>query len=252
MKVSLIGAGWYGQALGWQLAQNGFEVCGTTRSTAKFPKLKQNQIEPFLLNYPEIPAAPLLQSEIIILNIPPFGGQLNWFKRWPWPESSWPIFISSTSVYGELGGAVDESVGPAPSTPAARELVATEEWIKQHFARWNIIRLGGLIGPDRHPGKSLSGRQEIAGGGEPVNLIHLDDAIGFTLKIIEQGVQREVFNLVSDEHSSRQDFYTEYTHRQGLPPPHFLAPSAAPKGKLVANDKVKQIYQLKRPTLIGR
>jgi len=42
-----------------------------------------------------------------------------------------------------------------------------------------VIRLAGLIGPGRNPARFFAGKTNIPNGNAPVNLIHLDDCIGF-------------------------------------------------------------------------
>ncbi|MDO1499384.1 hypothetical protein Q2T40_03905 [Winogradskyella maritima] len=67
------------------------------------------------------------------------------------------VFVSSTSVYGEIHGEVDEDTPPNPSTESGKQLTEAEKIFKdvKNFET-TIIRFGGLIGPDRHPVTMLS------------------------------------------------------------------------------------------------
>jgi len=239
MKISLIGLGWFGEALGKQLNHLGHDVLGTTRTPQKGDKLSALNFKTFLLNHPALPDEELFLSDLIILNIPPFHGQLEWFKLWPWRDKSHVIFISSTSVY------LDDPILVNEESPTIqnKELVLEEQWILKHLKQVSILRFGGLLGDTRHPGQHLAGKKDLKNRLWPVNLLHLEDAIGFTLALIEEGL-KGVFNVVGDEHSTREKFYTEYSLKHHLPIPLFdLADQS--QGKIVCNTKAKTIYKFR-------
>lgn len=237
-KMSLIGLGWFGEALAHELKDQN-EIYGTTRSDEKIQSLKKQNIFAEKLNFPDSPSEKLLSSDVIILNIPPFQDQLTWFKRWKWNLASHVIFISSTSVYGKNTGKVDEATTPDPDSESGKYLMQEENWINT-FPHFTIIRFGGLIGKDRHPGKSLSGRKNISGGNSPVNLIHLQDCIGFTKLVIEKKLSGEIFNLVHPQHPTRADYYSTYCLKNQLPLPEFSAEEIP--FKIVTSRKTAAIY----------
>ncbi|UWX55254.1 hypothetical protein NYZ99_01135 [Maribacter litopenaei] len=71
------------------------------------------------------------------------------------------LFVSSTSVYGENQGEVNEETIPIPSSEAGKQLLETEKLIRENsHVESTIIRFAGLIGPDRHPVNMLSGRTQ--------------------------------------------------------------------------------------------
>lgn len=225
MKISIVGLGWFGSSLAEVL--EGHEVSGTHRTE---------------LNETNKPSAAIMAAEVFVLNIPPFKNQLEWFKSWNWSTKTHVIFISSTSVYGQEAGQLDESILPEPTTENGRLLVQEEEWIKT-FPHFTIIRFGGLLGKNRHPGKTLSGRKNISGGNQPVNLLHLDDAVGFTKLVIEKGLKNKTFNLVNPEHPSREAFYQGYALAEKLPLPEFDH-SPGP-GKSICSELVGDLYEFK-------
>lgn len=232
-KCSILGLGWYGRPLAVFLQKKGLKISGSTRDTYKAQQLQENQINAIALNYPEQPPEELLNVDILILNIPPFEEQLDWFKSWKWNKNTWIIFISSTSVY------------PRPESKNAELLFKQEEWVKTNFSDWTIIRFGGLIGPDRHPGNHLSGKKNLSGRLWPVNLIHLEDTINFTNHVIDKNLKHTSFNLVSDEHPTREEYYTEYCLRKNLPLPEFNQEDIS-EGKIVPSITT---YQLRKTIL---
>ena len=243
MKISIVGLGWFGEALALKLKSK-HEILGTTRSQDKISAFANQNIYAEELNLSLTPSENILSSDVIILNIPPFHNQLAWLQSWAWKKSTHVIFISSTSVYGNLSGTVDESTTPVPDTENAKILVAEENWISS-FPLFTIIRFGGLIGANRHPGKILSGRQNVQGGNLPVNLIHLNDCVNFVELIIDKKLTGETFNLVNPAHPSRKDYYQGYCLKHNLPLPEFL--DSSEEGKIISDLKTGQHYPCRWP-----
>jgi nucleoside-diphosphate-sugar epimerase len=239
MKISIIGMGWFGKALGLELKSH-YEISGTTRTDEKIRVLNQQGLLAEKLTLSDLPSDEILTADVIVLNIPPFVDQLSWFKSWNWNKNSHIIFISSTSVYGNTG-TVDETTIPLPESDNGRILLEVEHWIKS-FPAYTIIRFGGLIGEDRHPGNVLSGRSNIIGGNLPVNLIHLEDCIGFTKLVIEKKMINETFNLVDPEHPSRRQYYQDHCQKNNLPLPEFT--DSDENGKIISHSKVAKFYNL--------
>lgn len=223
MRITVLGSGWYGTPLSLALLHLGHELHVTTRDIQKKQDLEKQGLTTHLLTAPEAPHPDILNSDILILNTPPSAGGLNWFKSWP-PTRAWIIFISSTSG----------------------KQVAEEEWVQSTFQNWTILRFGGLLGDKRHPGKVLSGRKDLPGRLWPVNLLHQDDAVGFTLKIIKDEIKGELIEVVSDEHRSREEFYQEYCQQNQLPLPLFDQNDQTLK-PIVQNQRAKEIYEFKWP-----
>jgi nucleoside-diphosphate-sugar epimerase len=231
MKISILGCGWYGSELALHL--EGHELLGTTRTPEKVEMIRALGVKPFLIT--QTPPDEVLQSECIVLNIPPHENQLKELKSWKWNHDSWIIFISSTSAYNQTDGILNQE----------------EEWVQKSFKQWTILRFGGLIGKNRHPGKFLSGRTNIKGRLWPVNLIHLEDTVGITKTVIDLKIQNKIIDVVSDEHETKEDFYSEFAIRKNLPLPVFDQNDLS-TGKLIQNDELKKFYQLKWPRMIGK
>lgn len=229
MKISIIGLGWFGEPLAKELLKAGHEVFGTTRTIDKKEQLEKENIHVSLFEYPEYPNKNLLDNDIVILNIPPFIDELEWFQSWQWNPKTWVIFVSSTSVYSKKEN---------QNIPLLKQ---QEAWIQSEFQNWTILRFGGLIGQNRHPGKYMSGKKNLAGRLWPVNLVHLDDCIGVTKTIIEKNLKSEIFNVVSSDHPTREEYYTDYCKKNGLPLPEFDQ-SDDSKAEAIENQKITKFY----------
>jgi hypothetical protein len=228
MKISIIGLGRFGELLGTTLLKEGHDICGTTRSEVKKMKLENKGFKVWTLNYPDTPSE-LLQGKVIVLNIPPFEKELDWFKSWPWDKKSWIIFISSTSVF------------PIPDSTGGILLHQQEEWFKNEFPDTTILRFGGLLTKEGHPGKYLSGKTSLKGRLWPVNLIHLEDTVMATKIVIEKQLKNITAQVVSDEHPTREEYYSHYCEKHHLPLPQF-DPNDFSSGKIVPTDVLKTFY----------
>src|SRR3712207_4950441 len=113
MKISIIGLGWFGTALARTLKSQ-HKIFGTTRSQEKIHAFAQENIHARQLDSSKIPDQELLNSDVVVLNVPPFEGQKSWFMQWGWNKNSHVIFISSTSVYGKNSGLITETTQPLP------------------------------------------------------------------------------------------------------------------------------------------
>ena len=233
MRISIIGLGWFGEPLAKALLKDGHEISGSTRTQEKKDQLTKENIKVDLLDYPGYANKDLLDADIVVLNIPPFSNQLEWFESWQWNPNTWIIFISSTSVYSKKNS---ENIST---------LKQEESWIQSEFNNWTILRFGGLIGNGRHPGKHLSGKKNLPGRLWPVNLVHIDDCIGVTKTIIQKKIQNEIFNVVASDHPTREKFYTDYCLKNGLPLPEFDPHDNSVKD-VVSNEKILKSYSVFR------
>lgn len=236
-SISVLGCGWLGLPLAKSLTDKGYNVKGSTTTAEKLPVISKEGIEPFLVQFPDNCVIEslinFLNSDILIIAVPPgrnslkhqsYFGLLNSLTK-VLPDSSIKkiIFISSTSVYGDANKAVNEWDKPAPDTDAGKRMLMAEQIILKTLVKHTVLRFSGLIGPGRHPGKFLAGKTGVANGLAPVNLIHLDDAIGIIHELITNESAEGIYNAAAPLHPTRQEFYTLASKSLGLDPPQFIS-----------------------------
>lgn len=236
--IGVLGCGWLGLPLAKKLLDLGYKVKGTTTSTKKLENLKKSGIDPYLIqvteNEIEGPIPTFLESlDILIINIPPRlrgkGTKENYvrkvellIKELEKAQVPKVIFISSTSVYSDEQGDVNEDTVPLPTSESGKQLLESEKQVRDSSEfESTIIRFGGLIGPDRHPVTMLSGRKNLSGGNAPTNLIHLDDCIGIITTIIEKNGWGERINGVYPEHPIKREYYTQMALKKNIQPPEY-------------------------------
>jgi nucleoside-diphosphate-sugar epimerase len=151
------------------------------------------------------------------------------------------IFVSSTSVYGDLEGEVTETAIPRPSSESGRQLLATERLFQDEMAiKTTVVRFGGLIGNDRHPIHHLTGKKDLENGQDPVNLIHQNDCIRILEHIVLYHWWNETFNGVYPYHPSKADYYRAEAQKRNLQPPSYSAVKAT-KGKKIVSPALTNV-----------
>lgn len=122
MNISILGCGWLGFPLAKHLMAKDYKVKGSTISSEKLELLKENNIQPFLvkltpeLEHPE-GIRSFWDSEVLVLNIPSGRNRDNVIdfhtkqirsinKVITDSTIKFVAFVSSTSVYRKLPGAV--------------------------------------------------------------------------------------------------------------------------------------------------
>jgi len=253
-KVSILGCGWLGLPLARFLVGEGFAVKGSTTSETKFQSLKEAGVEPFRIAIGESiegDIAPFLQSDILVVNIPPqrrpdvveyHVGQISLLiDALQDSPVKHVLFVSSTSVYPASGGEVVESDAADPDvadSPAGRALMYVEEMLRSESGfSSTVVRFGGLIGPRRNPAEFMQRMTEITNPAHPVNLIHLDDCVKIISEIIRQEAWGEVFNACAPLHPSRGEFYAAAAESHGFAALPEEASSSS-KFKIVNSDRL--------------
>lgn len=250
-SISIIGCGWLGLPLGKHLATAGFLVKGSTTTADKLEELNKANIKAYQISLtPELSGDPadFFESDITLVNLPPRnkdgkeGFHENQLKNLIKEiRSKHVIFISSTAVYPSNDELITESDADINClSRGGISLLQMENLFSTHSSfETTVIRFGGLYGPDRHPGRFLAGKKDLAGANNPVNMIHLEDCIGVIQSIIEQNIWGEVFNACAPSTATRKSFYEKAAKELGLEAPTFSNESA-PYKKVSSEKLVKR------------
>lgn len=235
MKVSILGCGWFGYALAQHLLTKGFIVKGSATTLQKVNQLHSTGIESYLIKISRDEAldeqsafwdcdALIIASNIKLAgNTDYASGMQRVVEVISTRKIAKTIFISSTSVYGDADGEVDERTACKPESASGSMLVSLEALFKNAIgSQTTVLRFGGLVGPGRLPGSFFAGKKAIANGLAPINLIHLTDCIGLTETLLHFDPLPDYLNGVAPDHPSRAEFYTLAAKVQGLDIPEFV------------------------------
>lgn len=255
--VLVLGCGWLGLALARALAASGHVVLGTTTSPEHVATMQDAGIEPHLLRLGAdfgAPAEELLQrllraADVLVLNVPPRAAAAGAYPTLLRPVhravatagTKHVLFVSSTSVYPDEPRLMREA--DAMSTrDAASDVLRAEGHFVPRYGQWKstVVRLGGLIGPDRAPGRFLAGRRDLAQGNAPVNLVHLTDAVGVLSAIIRHQAWGHTFNVCAAQHPARREFYPAAAQYLQLESPTFRDENGV-SGKTIDSSLVRSI-----------
>jgi len=258
MNISILGCGWLGLPLARHLLANGHTIKGSTTDPEKLDLLTDNGIQPYLINLnPELQQPESIrsfwESEVLVINIPPGRRRENVIdfhtrqmesvnSQLGNSSISLVVFVSSTSVYPSNPGRVTEgdTIPGKAGRASGNALLQVEALLRGNEAfDTTVVRFGGLIGGERHPGNYLAGKRNLRRGDAPVNLIHRDDCITILTQIADEHISGEMFNAVADEHPTRRDYYQRAAEQLGVEPPQFKAHNELLNHKIIANDYLK-------------
>ena len=280
-SVGIVGCGWLGKALAASLLEQGTSVLATSSQQCNVEKLNQQGINAQQLSLPSDPE-PLnkhkvfTQQCLVIAITPQFKkGQADYAikvaqlvdaakKRGIVQQI---ILLSSTAVYQGLEGVVDESseldlaglssvkIDSVESglMDKTQLLNKAEQAVLNFQPKGNVLRLAGLIGPERHPGKFLLAKRTLTNSTAPVNLIHQQDAAGLIMSLLTATSPSGVFNGVSDTHVTKALYYQTAAKSLGLELPTFSADNTKDPTRIVCGDKAKQYlgYSFAYPDLLA-
>lgn len=263
--IGIIGCGWLGLPLAISLIHQGHQVHGSTTSEEKIKSLKNEGIIPFLISLTETEIVGdisnfIAQVDILVINVPPKlrgGHHGNYVKKMQllYQEIKKSplqkiIFVSSTSVYGDCTGEVNEATIPQPTTNSGKQLLEVENIFKNDTnLQATVIRFGGLIGPNRHPITMLSGRRDLPNGNHPINLIHLNDCIRIIAAVIQNTWWNEILNGVYPEYQSKRKYYNKKAIERGLQIPDYKEDNST-KGKKVLSKSLINVKKFQFTTTL--
>ena len=263
--ISLLGCGWLGFPLALNLISRGFQVKGSTTSPDKLTIFKEAGIDPYLVQFDTISNNPdlhdFLDADILIVSIPPgrrsIDGLANYRKMAETLKDqlvnsrvSRLIFISSTSVYPDSNSILTEFSSIDPKTESGIVLAETEALLSSLKMKVILLRLSGLIGPKRMPGKFFAGKTNIPNGLAPVNMIHQDDVISLINCLIDFETAEGVYIGCSPSHPSKEEFYTLAASSEQLNPPTFIPEKL--RWKLISSERTNRelSFTYKYPSLM--
>ena len=251
-KIAILGLGWLGEPLAKELFSLGYAISGTTTCLEKLERLSKN---PYLVGRVEIKtnrvegdlSSILHNVNILIINFPPkrtkdveerFVAQIEQVLPFL-KEDMKVLFVGSTSVYQNTNNWVDESLELFPEKSSGKAILKAEKILQEYCGnRLTVLRLAGLIGPNRHPGKFLAEKRVLKNAEVPVNLIHLNDVIGLIKSTIEGDFFGHIINGCADKHPLRKEFYQKAAKELNITAPKFVE-SNMNSYKLVSNEKSK-------------
>jgi nucleoside-diphosphate-sugar epimerase len=140
------------------------------------------------------------------------------------PEGTHVVYISTSGVYGDHGGAlIDETVPRAPKNARARRRVDAEQvlraWAVGTRGRVAILRAPGIYAQDRLPLERLRAGTPALAPQDDVytNHIHADDLARLALLALFRARPGRAYNASDDSHMKMGDYFDLVADAFGLP-----------------------------------
>jgi len=270
-SVTIIGAGWLGLPLAKSLLSSGAQVRASATTAEGVVRLIDRGLAGFRLALPEIQHHESLRNtQSLVISIPPRLRQgqtdysINIKALIDCAEQSGSaveniLLLSSTAVYNGLSGEIDESAQLDLTAQKVAAINSAEQLVLNAKVRnRTVLRLAGLLGEERHPGRFFKHGRAIPNPDSVVNLIHRDDVIGLITRYLSQlhlaakALQgQHIINCVAPNHPKRGSFYRRAAIAAAQPQPD-LGDQREVQGKQVISRASQALdYSFKYPDLLA-
>ena len=140
------------------------------------------------------------------------------------------VYISTSGVYGDCGGArVDETRPVNPQSARARRRVHAEAqlalWCSSRSVPLVVLRAPGIYASDRLPLARLRAGTPVLREEDDVytNHIHADDLAGCCLRALDEDAPAGIYNASDDTELRMGEWFDLVADRAGLPRPPRIA-----------------------------
>ena len=211
-SVLLIGVGWLGKQILQTFSRNGIFVGACSRSEEKLCQMIPLMAK-YLVTIEETSfklsaigsETPQISSySHCVICLPPYAALKHHIKDilHQLQPNATVIFCSSIGIYHPA-----KTINELSLLKKDHLLFEQELEVKKH--RHVILRLGGLVGSERHPIYSLVKNKRQIYKGDTVNLIHAKDICSIILKLVRQEVFNKIYNVVYPNHMRKGEYYEQ-------------------------------------------
>ena len=149
------------------------------------------------------------------------------------PERTHLVYVSTSGVYGDCGGAlIDETRTVAPQNARAIRRVDAEQvlrgWARRSQSRLAILRVPGIYASERLPLKRLQlGTPALIDADDVyTNHVHADDLARIIERALFRALPQRVYHAVDDSEMKMAQYFDAVAKAHGLPLPPRLARAA--------------------------
>ncbi|XP_071706542.1 uncharacterized protein [Rutidosis leptorrhynchoides] len=229
-RMFILGIGYVGEFFAQDLINQGWVVSGTCTSVDKKDRLKKLGLNVHLFdaNHPQTEVLNILNRHThLLVSIPtykdigdPMLPHVELLKKNLSNEHlQWLCYLSTTSVYGDCGGAwVDEKYQPNPSNELSKLRLAAEEgWLSLGHdlgVATHVFRLGGIYGPRRSAIDTIikkgptSDLQRVRSFKKYTSRIHVADICNALKSCIHKPSPGKIYNIVDDDPAPRTEVFS--------------------------------------------
>ncbi|KAL8038457.1 hypothetical protein ABFX02_11G108300 [Erythranthe guttata] len=229
-QMFILGMGFVGKFFAADLKAKGWAVSGSCTTAAKKEKLEELGYQAYLFdaNHPQPETLEIVKNHThLVISIPTIKGLVGdpMLRHKRLVESvlkdgklRWLVYLSSTSVYGDCGGAwVDEDYPVNPTNEVARaRLAAEQEWLSlgnNLGIAAQVFRLSGIYGPGRSAVDTILKQEPLSKGQRRrlsksyTSRIHVADICQSLNASISNPSSGKVYNIVDDDPAPREEVF---------------------------------------------
>lgn len=243
--VVIIGCGDIGRRVGQILLGRGDQVLVTAKTEARAAELAAEGYETRLGNFDcqeDTPDLPINGRQVYYFMPPQGGGRSDYrmlnFCRKLSAENvpSKLVYISTSGVYGDCGGAVVTEETPInPQTSRALRRASAESQLREQAEKLGfelvILRVTGIYGPGRLPVARITQGHPVLTPEDAsyTNRIHAFDLVQVCLAAMERGENGDIYNVCDGQESSMTDYFLAVADLYELPRPQQISMAEAEK-----------------------
>jgi nucleoside-diphosphate-sugar epimerase len=218
-RALVFGLGYVGEAFAAALRARGWTVTGTRRGGGLV----------FDGAYCAPVAAELARADAVLASIPPDEAGDPAFLAFQQDLAArprWIGYLSTTGVYGDLGGrwAFEATPLNPASEQGRRRVLAEGQWLSlPHPAQ--VFRLPGIYGPGRSAFDRLRAgdARRIIKPGQVFSRAHVDDIVSALAASLDRPNPGRAYNVCDDEPAPPQDVIAHAAQMLGMEPPPDVA-----------------------------
>ena len=227
-RLVVWGAGELGGRVARRWVEAGGEALGFTAGESRHEALRLSGVSPHTGQPTES-----LQDDALLLALPGTDRQimaLSVLRSREPPARA--VMISSTGVYGLVGGSVDEETRTG-ATERSAKIAALEVLFRSWAPEGVVLRMGGLYRKGRGPLAAFARKGRVALGppDKTLALIHYDDAASATVAALSIETPRPLYVCVVPPCPTRGDFYQAAAVINELELPLFDVPLGRPRAE---------------------
>ena len=230
-RLLIIGCGDVGMRV-LPLLRDRFRVYAVTSQSARHAELRAAGAVPLTADLDQpatLARLARLARFVVHLAPPPATGAIDSRSRnlaAILPEGTRLVYVSTTGVYGDCGGAVFDETRPVrPANPRAVRRVDAERtlrrWARRTGSRLAILRTPGIYAQDRLPLERLQKGTPALAQEDDVytNHIHADDLARLIVLALFRAAPQRIYHAVDDSEMRMGEYFDMVADAHGLQRP---------------------------------
>lgn len=219
LQFFAFGCGYVATAIARRVIEQGGAAGGTTRSAEGVATLKAQGVEACVWPGGDVQVP---EQAAWLVSVPPDDDGCPVFAAFGdhAVKAKWVGYLSTTGVYGDLGGrwAFEETPRNPQSREAERRALAERQWLEVGA---HVFRLPGIYGPGRSQLQRVQaeGARRIVKAGQVFSRAHRDDIVSALLCSIARPRPGAIYNVCDDEPAPADEVLAYAAALLGISPP---------------------------------